>query len=83
MKIMAEFAYYPLAKKEYQDIIKEIVTECSNFNLELSHTAMSTIVTGDHSEILRLVNHLITKYFSSFLSILEVKYSNACFSKDN
>lgn len=80
MKIMAEFAYYPLAKKEYQGIIKDVVAECSNYDLEISYTAVSTIITGNHSEILQLVNHLITKYFSIHFSILEVKFSNACFS---
>jgi uncharacterized protein YqgV (UPF0045/DUF77 family) len=81
MKIMAEFTYYPLAEKEYQDIIKNVVTEFSNFDLDISYTSISTIVTGNHSEILRLIDHLITKYFSIQLSILEVKFSNACFSK--
>jgi uncharacterized protein YqgV (UPF0045/DUF77 family) len=83
MKIMAELSYYPLAKYEYPDIINNVVAEFSNFDLEISYTSVSTIVIGDHSDIIQLIEHIITNYFMIHKSILEVKFSNACFSKEN
>ena len=78
MKVTAEIAYYPLAKVDFVEIIKNVINEFPSFNLDLSYTAVSTIARGEHEELLALIKKIIEKYFPDNPSVLEVKFSNAC-----
>ncbi len=76
---MAEISYYPFTKDEYKEIIGRVVEQFSSFDLECEYTPMSTIVKGEHAEILKMMAEIIQHNFSKNPSILNVKLSNACF----
>ena len=79
MNVMAEICYYPFTKEDYKTIIGNVMDDFSLFDLQCEFTPMSTIVTGEHKEVLKLVESLVSKHFSKNPSILELKLSNACF----
>ncbi len=76
---MAEISYYPLSKDKYKEIIGNVIHSFSEFNLKITYTEMSTIVIGKHGEVLKLIEFIIMNHFPENPSILEVKFSNACF----
>ncbi|MHA1821633.1 MAG: hypothetical protein ACTSU2_09600 [Promethearchaeota archaeon] len=97
MKISAELVYYPLGVNDFKPIIREIINDIKNKIAELNrqarsekgeeeysieYTSMSTIIYGEEEGVLNLINQIVVKYFKKYLSIFEVKYSNACKSNE-
>lgn len=78
MKITTEMSYYPFARDNFKEIVKNVIGDISGFDLELTYTPLSTLVTGEHVEVLKMVQHIIEKYFPDNPSVFECKFCNAC-----
>jgi len=78
MDIQAQIAYYPLAEADYRGIVRELLAEITATDLDAQVTPMATIVKGEQSRVLGLVERLVTRFFARYASILQVTFSNAC-----
>ena len=78
MKISAQISYFPLAEPKFREIIINVIQNLVSAKIDLEYTSMSTVLIGEHTLILKLIQNLIEQVFSKHQSILDVKFSNAC-----
>jgi uncharacterized protein YqgV (UPF0045/DUF77 family) len=78
MMISVEISLYPLSDKA-NDIIRAFIDKlAANQHINLEVGAMSTLITGEHTLVMKLLSEEIAQLFEQFPAVFQFKISNAC-----
>jgi len=78
MIVMAELSLYPLHEGYGAEILQFIEKIQSVSGISVETNAMSTLITGEYDEIMRLLNKEIKAVFSALKAVIILKISNGC-----
>lgn len=72
-----EISYYPLSQ-DYEQPIDSFLAALSASGLEVEIGAMSTLVSGEYSDIMQTITKAMEKLMADYPSVFNLKISNAC-----
>ena len=78
MIIQAEVSLYPLAETEYGDRIDNFIENLQNAGLEIEVGNMSSVITGECSDVFRVIGEIFEMDAEIGPTVLTLKASNAC-----
>ena len=79
MKTTVEISLYKLQEKNSKDnykvIVKEFLNKINNKNLEIETNGLSSIIYGDYSDIMELLNNEVKRFLEKYRSVFVLKIS--------
>jgi len=78
MFVTLEISYYPLSN-EFESPINEFIEQISaNNNIKIESGTMSSLVSGDYSEVMKTITETMGTLMKKHPSIFNIKISNSC-----
>jgi len=77
MIISVEISYYPLTN-DFSAPVNELLDLLEKSKLQVEPGKMSTIITGQFSEVFKLLESSLYKLFEKYPSVFTMKVSNTC-----
>ena len=79
MKTTVEFSLYKLQEEDSNDnyklIVKEFLKSIQNKNLEIETNGLSSLIYGDYSDIIELLNNEVRDFLDKYRSVFVLKIS--------
>jgi uncharacterized protein YqgV (UPF0045/DUF77 family) len=75
MYTTVEISYYPLSQ-EFVQPVEQFLAELENLQVEVG--TMSSLVSGEYSDIMQTLIPAMEKLMQSYPSVFTLKISNAC-----
>ena len=79
MKTTVEISLYKLQEKDssgnYKLIVKEFLKSIQNKNLEIETNGLSSLIYGDYSDIIELLNNEVRDFLDKYRSVFVLKIS--------
>jgi uncharacterized protein YqgV (UPF0045/DUF77 family) len=79
MKTTVEISLYKLqeekSKDNYKVIVKEFLSKINNKNLEIETNGLSSIIYGDYSDIIKLLNNEVKDFLEKYRTVFVLKIS--------
>ena len=79
MKTTVEISLYKLqeedSKGNYKLIVKEFLKSIQNKNLEIETNGLSSLIYGDYSDIIELLNNEVRDFLDQYRSVFVLKIS--------
>ena len=79
MKTTVEISLYKLQEKNSNDnyklIVKEFLKSIQNKNLEIETNGLSSLIYGDYSDIIELLNNEVRDFLDKYRSVFVLKIS--------
>ena len=79
MKTTVEISLYKLqeedSKGNYKLIVKEFLKSIQNKNLEIETNGLSSLIYGDYSDIIELLNNEVRDFLDKYRSVFVLKIS--------
>ena len=79
MKTTVEISLYKLqeedSKGSYKLIVKEFLKSIQNKNLEIETNGLSSLIYGDYSDIIELLNNEVRDFLDKYRSVFVLKIS--------
>jgi len=79
MKTTVEISLYKLqeenSKDNYKVIVKDFLNKINNKNLEIETNGLSSIIYGDYSDIMELLNTEVKSFLEKHRSVFVLKIS--------
>ena len=86
MKTTVEISLYKLqeenSKDNYKEIVKEFLNKINNKNLEIETNGLSSIIYGDYSDIMELLNNEVKRFLEKYRSVFVLKISRGTLKYD-
>lgn len=77
MIITAEISYYPLTGN-FEEPINELISKLSEESITRDTGPMSTFISGEYSEIMRILTRSMGDLMERYPSVFNLKISNTC-----
>ncbi len=77
MIITAEISYYPLTN-DYSTPVEQFIQALAKADITIETGKMSTILTGDYHDIMKLLTDSMDELMREYPSIFNIRISNAC-----
>lgn len=78
MNVQVEVSYYPLARPDVNDCIKQFCSILSKKGLSVTTNAMSSVVNGDTANVMHSLADAIEAVGHESKFVVVCKISNAC-----
>ena len=79
MKTTVEISLYKLQEEDSSDnyklIVKEFLKSIQNKNLEIETNGLSSLIYGDYSDIIELLNNEVRDFLDKYKSVFVLKIS--------
>ena len=79
MKTTVEISLYKLQEEDssgnYKLIVKEFLKSIQNKNLEIQTNGLSSLIYGDYSDIIELLNNEVRDFLDKYRSVFVLKIS--------
>lgn len=79
MKTTVEISLYKLQEEDSNDnyklIVKEFLKSIQNKNLEIETNGLSSLIYGDYSDIIELLNNEVRDFLDKYKSVFVLKIS--------
>lgn len=79
MKTTVEISLYKLQEEDsnynYKLIVKEFLKSIQNKNLEIETNGLSSLIYGDYSDIIELLNNEVKDFLDKYRSVFVLKIS--------
>ncbi|MAC86581.1 MAG: hypothetical protein CMQ52_00420 [Gammaproteobacteria bacterium] len=79
MKTTVEISLYKLQEENsvdnYKVIVKEFLNKINNKNLEIETNGLSSIIYGDYSDIIKLLNNEVKDFLEKYRTVFVLKIS--------
>ena len=79
MKTTVEISLYKLQEEDSNDnyklIVKEFLKSIQNKNLEVETNGLSSLIYGDYSDIIELLNNEVRDFLDQYRSVFVLKIS--------
>ena len=79
MKTTVEISLYKLQEEDssgnYKLIVKEFLKSIQNKNLEIETNGLSSLIYGDYSDIIELLNNEVRDFLDNYRSVFVLKIS--------
>ena len=79
MKTTVEISLYKLQEEDSNDnyklIVKEFLKSIQNKNLEIETNGLSSLIYGDYSDIIELLNNEVRDFLDKYRSVFALKIS--------
>ena len=79
MKTTVEISLYKLQEEDsngdYKLIVKEFLKSIQNRNLEIETNGLSSLIYGDYSDIIELLNNEVKDFLDKYRSVFVLKIS--------
>ena len=79
MKTTVEISLYKLQEEDssgnYKLIVKEFLKSIQNKNLEIETNGLSSLIYGDYSDIIELLNNEVRDFLDQYRSVFVLKIS--------
>ena len=79
MKTTVEISLYKLQEEDSNDnyklIVKEFLKSIQNKNLEIETNGLSSLIYGDYSDIIELLNNEVRDFLDKYRSVFVIKIS--------
>jgi len=79
MKTTVEISLYKLQEEDSNDnyklIVKEFLKSIQNKNLEVETNGLSSLIYGDYSDIIELLNNEVRDFLDKYRSVFVLKIS--------
>ena len=79
MKTTVEISLYKLQEEDSSDnyklIVKEFLKSIQNKNLEIETNGLSSLIYGDYSDIIELLNNEVRDFLDKYRSVFVLKIS--------
>ena len=79
MKTTVEISLYKLQEEDsngnYKLIVKEFLKSIQNKNLEIETNGLSSLIYGDYSDIIELLNYEVRDFLDKYKSVFVLKIS--------
>ena len=79
MKTTVEISLYKLQEEDssgnYKLIVKEFLKSIQNKNLEIETNGLSSLIYGDYSDIIELLNNEVRYFLDKYRSVFVLKIS--------
>ena len=79
MKTTVEISLYKLQEEDsngnYKLIVKEFLKSIQNKNLEIQTNGLSSLIYGDYSDIIELLNNEVRDFLDKYRSVFILKIS--------
>ena len=79
MKTTVEISLYKLQEEDSNDnyklIVKEFLKSIQNKNLEIETKGLSSLIYGDYSDIIELLNNEVRDFLDKYRSVFVLKIS--------
>lgn len=79
MKTTVEISLYKLQEEDSNDnyklIVKEFLKSIQNKNLEIETNGLSSLIYGDYSDIIKLLNNEVRDFLVKYRSVFVLKIS--------
>ena len=79
MKTTVEISLYKLQEEDSNDnyklIVKEFLKSIQNKNLEIETNGLSSLIYGDYSDIIELLNNEVRDFLDKYRSVFVLKIS--------
>ena len=79
MKTTVEISLYKLQEENSEDnykvIVKEFLNKINNKNLEIETNGLSSIIYGDYSDIIKLLNNEVKDFLEKYRTVFVLKIS--------
>ena len=79
MKTTVEISLYKLQEEDssgnYKQIVKEFLKSIQNKNLEIETNGLSSLIYGDYSDIIELLNNEVRDFLYKYRSVFVLKIS--------
>ena len=79
MKTTVEISLYKLQEEDSNDnyklIVKEFLKSIKNKNLEIETNGLSSLIYGDYSDIIELLNNEVRDFLDKYKSVFVLKIS--------
>lgn len=87
MKTTVEISLYKLQEEESNDnyklIVKEFLKSIQNKNLEIETNGLSSLIYGDYSDIIELLNNEVRDFLDKYRSVFVLKISKGTLKYKN
>ena len=78
MEVTVEISFYPLVDN-YNEPVREFIEEIAkNKKIVVEPGTMSTLLTGQYDDILKLLDQKIKYFMEKYPSVFTIKISNSC-----
>ena len=81
MKTTVEISLYKLQEEDssgnYKLIVKEFLKSIQNKNLEIETNGLSSLIYGDYSDIIELLNNEVRDFLDKYRSVKEQMFRSA------
>ena len=79
MKTTVEISLYKLQEEDSNDdyklIVKEFLSSIENKNIEIETNGLSSLIYGDYSDIIELLNNEVKDFLDKYRSVFVLKIS--------
>tara|TARA_B100000989_G_scaffold264436_1_gene216848 strand:- start:487 stop:750 length:264 start_codon:yes stop_codon:yes gene_type:complete len=79
MKTTVEISLYKLQEEDSNDdyklIVKEFLSSIENKNIEIETNGLSSLIYGDYSDIIELLNYEVRDFLDKYKSVFVLKIS--------
>ena len=79
MKTTVEISLYKLQEENSEDnykvIVKDFLNKINNKNLEIETNGLSSIIYGDYSDIIKLLNNEVKDFLEKYRTVFVLKIS--------
>ena len=87
MKTTIEISLYKLQEEDSSDdyrlIVKEFLSSLENKNLEIETNGLSSLIYGDYSDIIELLNNEVKYFLDKYRSVFVLKISKGILKYKN
>ena len=87
MKTTVEISLYKLQEEDSSDdyrlIVKEFLSSLENKNLEIETNGLSSLIYGDYSDIIELLNNEVKYFLDKYRSVFVLKISKGILKYKN
>ena len=77
-QITADISFYPLEDNYLETINQFLESLHKNEDIKIETSDVNTIITGEYSNVMQLVEKELKPFLESGDAVFVVKYSNAC-----
>ena len=87
MKTTVEISLYKLQEEDSSDdyrlVVKEFLSSLENKNLEIETNGLSSLIYGDYSDIIELLNNEVKYFLDKYRSVFVLKISKGILKYKN
>ena len=87
MKTTVEISLYKLQEEDSSDdyrlVVKEFLSSLENKNLEIETNGLSSLIYGDYSDIIKLLNNEVKYFLDKYRSVFVLKISKGILKYKN